>query len=336
MATKLITLIIFLTFIISGCGQNNAKYSDTRFAMDTFIKIDAYGNSDDALRQASDKAFAVFQRIAAETSRFNDGGAGSLWQVNHAAAGKEVKTAPYLSQILAFCTAKNNPEVDITLGAVSDLWLQGKETGTVPDSTAIKSALADSGRTNFTYNAKTQTAVRHNSGTIIDLGAVAKGFAVDAAADTLAADKNVSAALVNGGGNIKTVGQKPDGKPWIIAVQHPRRSGQFLGTLELKAGQSAATSGDYQRYYEAQGRRWHHLLSPQTGYPADFNQSVTVITASAAEADYNSTLLFFKPLPEIKNYLKAHPELNAIVVTNSGSLWVSPGLKNIWHELPQE
>ena len=200
----------------------------------------------------------------------------------------------------------------------------------MPNAAAVKEALSHSGRGKISYDAKTGTAVRNDSAAIIDLGAVAKGYAVDAAAQTLAESQNISAALVNGGGNIKVVGQKPDGKPWVIAVQHPRRENKVLGTITLQPGQAAATSGDYQRYYEAERQRWHHLLSPQNGCPVNLHQSVTVIAPTALEADYNSTLLFLKDDVAIKTYLNAHTELAAVIVNHDGSLWVSPNLQQIW------
>ena len=327
---KFFLALLALALLVGGCGTAAEKVSDTRFAMDTFITIDAYGANSDDVRAAENSAFNKFQQIAIETDRFNDGGAGSLWQLNHAAAGQKVQLAPHTAAILDYCANKNGPEFDITLGAVSDIWLAAKEEGVVPDTAAVKEALSHSGRDKIIYDAATGTAVRHDSPTIIDLSAVAKGYAVDVAAQTLSESKNISAALVNGGGNIKVIGQKPDGKPWVIAVQHPRRENKVLGTITLQPGQAAATSGDYQRYYEAEGQRWHHLLSPQNGYPASLHQSVTVIAPTALEADYNSTLLFLKDNAAIKTYLNAHTKLAAIIVNHDGSLWVSPNMQQIW------
>lgn len=324
--------MVLTLFTICGCTDDNeAKISDTRFAMDTFIKIDAYSPDHSAVRLAEDAAFQEFQQAAIQTDRFNDGGKGSLWQLNHTAAGQNMQPARHLAALLQFYTLQNEPEVDITLGALSDLWLQGKETSTVPDENTIRDALQHCGRSKLIFNASTNTAARTDNNTIIDLGSIAKGYAVDIAAAELQKSQAVSAALINGGGNIKVLGQKPGGGPWVIAVQHPRKENSFLGTVILQPGQAAATSGDYQRYYEAEGQRWHHLLSPQTGCPSRLHQSVTVIAPSALEADYNSTLLFLKENAGIQNYLAQKPELGAIIVNADGSIWVSPNLKQFWH-----
>ena len=326
---KLMALLVVL-FITGGCGQSEVKISDTRFAMDTFIKIDAYGTDEAAIKQSTNNALQCMQQIAAQTDRFNDGGAGSLYRLNKAGSGEDFTPAPHLAALLGFYTAQRDNEVDITLGRVSDLWLQGSKTGTVPAEAAIKNALLHSGRNKLNYNAQTNTAVKADAALTLDLGAIAKGYAIDKAADVLQQSKAVSAALINGGGNIKVLGSKADGKPWVIAVQHPRRSDKFLGTVILQPGQAAATSGDYQRYFEAEGKRWHHIISPQTGYPVNLHQSVTVIAPTALEADYNSTLLFLKTDDEIKTYLAQRPQLAAIVVSADGSVWASPNLAQLW------
>ena len=326
---KLMALLLVL-FITGGCGQSEVKISDTRFAMDTFIKIDAYGTDEAALKQATNNALQCVQQIATQTDRFNDGGAGSLYRLNKADSGEPFTPATHLAALLGFYAQKQDNEVDITLGRVSDLWLQGSKTGTVPAEAAIKNALLHSGRRKLNYNAQTNTAVKADAALAVDLGAIAKGYAVDKAADVLQQSKAVRAALINGGGNIKVLGSKSDGKPWLIAVQHPRQSDKFLGTVILQPGQAAATSGDYQRYFEAEGKRWHHIISPQTGCPVDLHQSVTVIAPTALEADYNSTLLFLKTDDEIKTYLAQRPQLAAIVVSADGSVWASPNLAQLW------
>ncbi len=327
---RLLALLLVL-FITGGCGQSEVKISDTRFAMDTFIKIDAYGTDEAALKQATNNALQCMQQIATQTDRFNDGGAGSLYRLNKAGSGEAFTPAPLLAALLGFYSAQPDNEVDITLGKVSDLWLQGSKTGTVPAEAAIKNSLLHSGRDKLSYNAQSNTAVKADAALTIDLGAIAKGYAVDKAADVLQQSKAVSAALINGGGNIKVLGSKADGKPWVIAVQHPRQSSKFLGTVILQPGQAAATSGDYQRYFEAEGKRWHHIISPQTGYPVNLHQSVTVIAPTALEADYNSTLLFLKTDDEIKTYLAQRTQLAAIVVDADGSVWASPNLAQLWH-----
>ena len=118
--------------------------------------------------------------------------------------------------------------------------------------------------------------------------------------------------------------------PWRVAIQPPRDPDAFLGTVMLRDGQSAATSGDYQRYYELNGIRYHHILDPQTGQPSRLHQSVTVIAPSALDADYHSTLFFLLPTTEIKNRLTAAKDLAVVIVENDGSIFVSENLQQTW------
>ncbi len=331
----LLILMAVLALAVCGCGSTQ-KISDTRFAMDTFIKIDVYGSGEKSLQRAAGEALQQIQSIAGQTDRFNDGGPGSLYRVNNAPPDTPVKTAPHLAALLAYYNNKQEQEVDITLGGVSDIWQEAKQSGSIPPQDKLAAALKNTGRGSFYYNSKEQTLIRRNAAVQLDLGALAKGYAVEEAARILQADSAVKAALINAGGNIKVIGQKPDGKPWRIAVQHPRDEKKVLGNLILNPGQAAATSGDYQRFYESGGLRWHHLLSPADGRPVRYHQSVTVIADSALEADYNSTLLFLLPDEGINAYLARHPELSAIIVNADGTVWHTANISGSWQPMLQE
>ena len=162
----------------------------------------------------------------------------------------------------------------------------------------------------------------------MDLGAVAKGYGVEAAANELKKHPEVEAALVNGGGNIKVIGTKKDGKPWRIGIQDPRDNQKLLGTLALTANMAVATSGDYQRYYEVNGVRYHHIIDPATGFPARGTISATAVTTSAYVADYYSTLLFVLPKEEAIKLVESTDDLEAVIKDDQGNIYISPGLKD--------
>ncbi len=135
----------------------------------------------------------------------------------------------------------------------------------MPAKAEIAQALAKCGPEKYTLDVAGNT-VTLAPGAQLDLGAVAKGYAVEQAAELLRRDKRVKTALINAGGNIKVLGSKEDGSPWKIGVQDPRNPQKVLGTLAVKDGTAIATSGDYQRYYEVDGKRYHHILDPRTGW----------------------------------------------------------------------
>lgn len=323
--------IITLSIISSGCStQEEQKVSDTRFAMDTFIKIDAYTTSPGEARLALDDAMQGFQKVAAETDRFSGDDKQSLFYANNHAAYEPVQVSKHLGKLLTFNNSKNNTMLDISIAPIMDLWQKAREQNNLPNESELNEILRHVGRDKYSFEEESQQLSFSDSQTKLDLGAIAKGYAVDVAAETLLKHKAITCALVNAGGNIKAIGNKPGNKPWRVAVQHPRKAEKFLGTIALSNGQAAATSGDYQRYYELDGVRYHHLIDPQTGQPVWMHQSVTVIAMSGLKADYYSTLFFLLPTPAILDYLKQDSELGVIIVEENGSTVVSNNLQKIW------
>ncbi|MFO7604146.1 MAG: FAD:protein FMN transferase, partial [Gammaproteobacteria bacterium] len=125
----------------------------------------------------------------------------------------------------------------------------------------------------------------------LDMGAIAKGYALDQIIEHLQ-DQGIAHVMINAGGDLKAIGQHPEGRPWYIGIKHPRQQDEVLAGLAVMSGESVFTSGDYERFFMHEGKRYHHIIDPRSGYPADQAQSVTVITRSATLADAASTALF--------------------------------------------
>jgi len=125
---------------------------------------------------------------------------------------------------------------------------------------------------------------------LLDVRGVAKGYAVDAATEKLR-KLGFTSAIINAGGDLRVLGRRPDGKPWRIAIRHPRRPGDLIGYVDVEDC-AVATSGDYERFFIYQGKRYHHILDPRSGMPARTCESVTVMAPSAALADALATGLF--------------------------------------------
>lgn len=324
---KLITFVLVLSSLIySGCFFQQKNHEDTRFMMDTIVTITTTGQDEKKLTEASDKAFALFQTIANQTDPYTAQGPEDLYAINEAAGKGPHKAAPYLLDILTQITPLENASLDVTLGPVIRVWNRHRAAKTVPSREEIKEALAKCGLKKYTLSTAKGTLTLAPQ-TQLDLGAVAKGYAVEQAAQVLARDKAVKTALINAGGNIKVLGTKADGKPWRIGVQDPRNQQKLLGTLTVSDGTAIATSGDYQRYYEVDGKRYHHVLDPATGWPVWHARSVTVVTRSAFWADYYSTLLFVLPWEKAMDLVEKKDNLEMIYVTKDGTMHVSSGLK---------
>ena len=301
--------------------------------MDTTISIEATGKNTEQVKTAVDNAFSVFQEIADETDRYKDSSPKGLFQLNAHAGQGPFTVGPHLLLLADMAHKQTFSEFDVTLAPLIDVWRKNSADKTLPERSKIDAALALTGKDKFTVATEKQT-ITLSPGAALDLGAIAKGYAVDVAAEVLAKDKNISSALVNAGGNIKTVGNKADGKPWRIALQDPRRSDAYLGIINLKADEAVATSGDYQRYYEVDGMRYHHILDPHTGMPSRNAISVTIVAASAFMTDYYSTLLFVLPHEKVLELLAAHPEIAAIIVTANKKIYVSPSLQSRFELTP--
>lgn len=320
------TALVLSSLIYSGCFFQQKNHEDTRFLMDTIVTITTTGDQEKALKEATDEAFTLFQTIANQTDPYQEQGPEDLYAVNKAAGKGPHKASPYLMDILAQTTPLHNASLDVTLGPVIRVWNKHREAKTVPTGDEIKQALAKCGAKKYTLSTVDDTLTLEKDAAL-DLGAVAKGYAVEQAARLLSRDKAVKTALINAGGNIKVLGTKADGKPWRIGVQDPRDPQKLLGTLAVGDGTAIATSGDYQRYYEVAGKRYHHVLDPATGWPAWRARSVTVVTRSAFWADYYSTLLFVLPWEKAMDLVEKDPHLEMIYVDAEGALHVSSGLK---------
>ena len=179
--------------------------------------------------------------------------------------------------------------IDVTVQPLVQLWgFYSMERTSIPPLEEIQAVLHQVGADRLHLDASTRTAALA-TGSRLDLGSIAKGYAIDQAVAALRA-RGVPAALIDLGGNIGVLGQPPDGRPWTVGIKHPRRD-SLIGVLRFREG-AIATSGDYDRYFEVEGRRFSHLLDPRTGWPAEGLYSVTVIAPNATAADALSTAAF--------------------------------------------
>jgi len=217
---------------------------------------------------------------------------------------------------------------DLTIFPLKLLWGFGEQDTalTIPSRAAIDSTLRHVSYKKVRLCPSRDTLMIDDPATMIDLGGIAKGEAL-CRISRLLSEAGYADYLVNGGGDIVSRGKRPDGKPWFIGVQHPRDRERLLAALPLESG-TIYTSGDYERFYDYDGRRYHHIFDPKTGYSATSNQSVTIWNMDPREAKMFSTGLFSRPSREIVAFIEARPRTECIVVDSAGGIFVSQGWKD--------
>ncbi len=282
------------------CGRYTVTFWD---AFDTMITITANAESQAQFDALAKTAIARFTELSCEYDRFLEPGAiVNLAALNRLAGQGEVPISKPLFELLSF--ARQGAErtdflVLPTFGAVTELWrkpIAGAQSGPArpPEEAALRRAAAHTGYELLLLNKSTQSAALLSEAVLIDVGAVAKGYATELVGRELTA-KGLTRLAISSGGNVRVFSPPAGSAFWRIGVQNPDAAllgdGGTLGTLFIN-DMAVATSGDYQRYFWYEGERYHHLIEPKTLYPARYYRSVTVACPDAGEADLFSTALF--------------------------------------------
>lgn len=227
--------------------------------------------------------------------------------------------------------------LDVTVGEVTRLWNidsyaaeRGVDTGfQIPSSEQLSEALQDTGYEKVTFD---ENRIYLPEGMELDLGAVGKGIACDRILDCLMEQEKVTGAVISVGGSILTYGEKPDGTPWNVGITNPQDTSSSLGSLLLYGKWCVSTSGDYERYVEVDGVRYHHIMDPAVGYPADSGlSSVTVLGKDGCLADALSTACFVLGEEKGRALLQKY-EAEAVFVDHEGRITMTDGMKEYFSE----
>lgn len=283
--------------LCTGCGgAEPAEAADT--AMGTVIRQKIYGGDKEVLEENQRLLEEMERDLLSwrlETSE--------IYRINETAGSPEgVVVSERFSPILSECLAlseKSEGAFDITIGGVTRLWnldvwaaSENQDAFEVPEEAAIRAALENCGSGKLHWEEE-KSLLYLPEKMSLDLGAVGKGIALDGLLEKLQANKKVGGAVISVGGSVLVYGEKPDGSSFRIGIVNPFQPSEYLGTLELKGEWCVSTSGDYERYVEKDGKRYHHIINPDTGYPAESGLcSVTVLSGSGFLSDALSTACF--------------------------------------------
>lgn len=313
---KLLLLLLWLPLLLSGCAQRES--SRDFFAMDTVMQLRAYGPAAEAaLARAEEEIYRLegelsCRREEAALARLNAAGGGIVTE----------ETAALLKTALAVCE-ETGGAYDPALGALMQAWGFAGGAFCVPEPDTLAALANQSGQSRVQLDG---CRVTLTDGAQLDLGGIAKGYAAGCVREILT-DAGVSSALLSLGGNVAAIGTKPDGSDWIVGLQDPDDPQTYFGTVSVRDA-CVVTSGGYQRFFEQDGVRYHHILDPKTGYPAESGlKSVSVIAADDTLADALSTALFVMGLQDGAALQKTGGlSFEAVFVTEENAVWITPGL----------
>lgn len=313
------TIFFAALVLFTGCGRTDTSArTETAFALDTVVRITVYSEKD---VPAAQRALALCQDYETVFSRTRPD--SELFALNAAHGGTVSADLRAVLECALDVSARSGGALDITLGAVSALYDFTAETPAPPAAEDIAAAMAHSGMEGVELTGDRLTLRDEN--TVLDLGAVAKGYIADRLADALRAD-GVEHAIINLGGNVLCIGSKPDGKPFRVGVQVPEPgSTENAAELSVRDG-SVVTSGNYQRFFDYGGQRWHHILDPETGFPVQNGlASVTVTGPESLLCDALSTACFVLGAEEGLALIEAMEGYEALFLRSDGSAYRSTG-----------
>ncbi len=259
--------------------------------MDTIVEISCVSHDREVTLRSIGEAFKEIERIEKLFNRYDD--KSEVSRVNAVAGIEEVSISPELFGLIErsiHYSAVSGGSFDITVMPLVDVWRVAKERGSIPDEDEINTIVGHVGYKKILLDSDSLTIRFLDKDTKIDLGGIAKGYAVDRAKDVLVSG-GIKDALINIGGNIFAMGNAPGRDGWHIGIQDPRHKRDIAYRLKLK-NKAVSTSGDYERFFILGAKRFSHIINPLTGKPAEGVISTTIVSDSAEQADALSTAVF--------------------------------------------
>lgn len=334
-------LTLPLLMILGGCQSMSQETptNKTTHLLGTVITATVYG---DQAEHALNLAFERVQEIEDKMSRYQGGSQVDLVNQNPKGDPVEISSDTYLVMERALDFAdKTDGAFNPLIGEIVDLWGIGTPDAKVPSPQELNEFLPYIDHKQLKLSKESDptklTATLTSSQVKVDLGAIAKGYAADQMRDILL-EEGITSALLNLGGNVIVLGSKPDGSPWSIGVQDPLapERGDIAAVIKAK-DISVVTSGSYERYFEEDGIRYHHIMDPFTGAPAENGViSSTIIAPSSMDADALSTALYVLGKDKGLRLIESLPHAEAIIITDDLHVYTSSGITDQLFDLRSE
>ena len=326
---KTIIILMYCVLFLGGCAKSNpieqsnsvSLQTAELFAMDTYMTLKAYCTDEKPLNSAKDLIESLDKELSVTSSD------SDIFRLNNAQGEKielENGGAELIKNALDLCE-RTDGALDITIYPILREW--GFTTGDykIPTPEKIRSLLKN---VNYSDVDTTENNVRLPLDCMIDLGAVAKGYTSDRII-SLFKESGITSAVISLGGNVHTLGSKPDGSPWKVALTNPKLPQTYIGYLEI-TDKAVITSGNYERYFMGEdGTRYCHIISPFDGYPINNGiASVTVIGSSGVLCDALSTALFVMGKDRAIEHWHKYNDFEMIIIGNDGEITVTEGIES--------
>jgi thiamine biosynthesis lipoprotein len=300
--------------------------------MGTLVSMTVEGPRRDVLEQGVNEAYREMTRLSDMMNHYNPDSVVS--QINRHAGVQPVTVPRELMEVLAMArqvSEHSEGAFDITVGSLKGWRFNPEEPG-MPSLDEIRHALPLVNFRQVILNEKNRTVLLKQYGMRMDLGGIAKLYILEAGMQVLK-QRGITHAMINGGGDVAVMGNH-QGRPWRIGIRHPRRGDVLLGTVELTQGW-VVTSGDYERYFFRDGKRYHHILDPRTGYPTEEGpQQVTLVASDIGRVNGYTLAIMIRGMEWGRTLIAQTPGLSGLIVDQAGRQWSSPGMEKLWLAAP--
>ncbi len=316
-------LVCLVLMTVTGCGSTPISEKETAeiFAMDTIMDLTVYGESASELLTEARQLVQKYEGLFSVNTRTSD-----VAKLNQS-SGRAVQVSPETYELIQKSieiSKKTEGLFDISIYPLVRAWGFTKEEYRVPEPEELGRLLEKVDASKIRLEPDNRVTLPE--GMEIDLGGIAKGYLSQKLTE-LFQEGGAQAAVVSLGGNVQTFGKKPDGTPFMVGITDPSDGTSVLGTIRI--GEKAViTSGSYQRYFEKDGKKYHHIIDKRTGAPAQSDlTSVTVIGEDGVAADSLATALFVMGKEKTVQFAASHPEIQLVLVDTESQVWTSEGIE---------
>ena len=323
----LVVLLLTSLLTVTSCSRQEQEFHYSLFTFGTLVDITLYGTDQATADAAFEKLQADFDRYHQQWSPWTQGDLATL--NNALQASRSTELAESLRELVinsVQLSTLTDGYYNPAIGKLINLWQfhRYQEEGIAPPDAGAIAKLVASAPSMDDIKVEDGFIKSDNPDVLLNFGAYAKGFAIELGLQTIKTF-GIENAIINAGGDLGAIGKRGN-RPWNIGIRHPRAD-SILASVQLKENESVFTSGDYERVYFHDGKRYHHILDPRTGYPTANAQSVTVIHEDPGFADAIATALFVAGSTDWQRIAEKADARLVMLVDEHGEIHLTPGME---------